>query len=85
MRRCTYLLVKQSNKRSLKKNPPKENGENSIISQCIVKIQNLTGRILVPPFQKQWLEGGLQISVLKSYAIFTGKKKCFPLNIIQLL
>ena len=55
------------------------------MSQCIVKIQNLTGRILVPPFQKQWLEGGLQISVLKSYAIFTRKKKCFSLNIIQLL
>ena len=40
------------------KNPNKEsteriNGENPIIYQCIVKFQNLMGRISVPPFQKQ--------------------------------
>ena len=39
------------------KNPNKKstdrNGENPIISQCVVELQNLIGRILVPPFHKQ--------------------------------
>ena len=31
----------------------KENGENPIISQCVVKLKNLIGRISMPPFLEQ--------------------------------
>ena len=51
------------------------------MSQYVVKLQNLTGRISVPPFQKQLFK----VDVLKSFALFTGKQKCFSLNIVQFL
>ena len=40
LRRCIYLLVKYSNKGTLIKNQPKENGENPIISPYAVKLQS---------------------------------------------
>ena len=43
-------IIKQKNPI---KNQPKESWENSIISQCVVKLQNLIGRISVPSFDTQ--------------------------------
>ena len=48
-----YLVKSSHKKRTLIKNQLKENGENPIISQHVVKLQNLISRISVPPFQKQ--------------------------------
>ena len=97
MRRCIYLLVKQSNKRTVIKNQPKENGENPIISQYVVKLPNLISRISVTPFQKHPFADVLQSrcswisQVFVIYTIFTNIQvfviytKCFPLKILQFL
>ena len=56
-----HFLAKQSNKRTLIKDQLKDNGEDAIISQYVVKLQNLISRISVPPFQKQPFPDVLQI------------------------
>ena len=48
-----HFLAKESNKITLIKNQLKEDGENPIISQYVVKFQSLIIRISGPPFQKQ--------------------------------
>ena len=42
------------------KNQLKESKENPIISQYVVKLQNLISKISVPPFQKQTFADILQ-------------------------